>query len=173
MNTGKLILVVGWLICGLFALTAVVGPFTDNSNDGIGSIIATEIACIAFAIGGYFLSRYGKKLQEPALRAQKYIEMIVIREMSSIDNIASELGLSDLNQVMNEIQQTIYTNHLSGYSVDRQLRIISRSRTQEKKQSSANIQRLSFKCAACGANNEGVSASGAVRCEYCEAPAKL
>lgn len=146
--------------------TPVASP-DSRSNTKEGAVMGA-IFCGALSFGFFSLMGQGTALIRKRKRVQHYIELIVNRGITRVDEIAVASGRSDFNKVMAEIQGLIKEGFLPGYRLDVEERLVihhgSHAHTPEE---------VGFTCKSCGANNMVLALGGFIRCEYCGTPVKV
>ncbi len=120
-----------------------------------------------FVVGCFYLARIGYNNKNRAKATRRYVDIIVNQKQTSIDNIASIVDKTDVQQVMRELQDQINAGFLKGFAIDWSTREIKR-RTLAVTNSTPSGPPVVFTCKACGAQNEVSNTNGSVKCEYCE-----
>lgn len=170
LASGGCLLGLGGLFC-LLGLLGLASVLSEPGEPGCGLFFA-----VLFLLGGAGSLLLGMQLGRQAQRTKRYVDLIVNGGHTSVDAVASALGRSDIQQVQRELQPILGGALLPGYSLDPASRRILRPQVQPAGGVAGVLQqiqgtgprRVAFTCQACGANNEGLSIDGLVRCDFCE-----
>lgn len=170
--------VIGWILIAwssLLLITVVSSP-SDFKSDGA---LVFFMVLLPLA-GGIALLRKASKIKKLAARYKTYIDIVVNRNVKSIDNIASATGLS-YDAATKDLQDMINIGYLKDAYIHQgnreiilkhqkptpvayaQMKVVKQAAPQAAPQTKA------ARCPGCGANN--VVAVGRVsECEYCGTP---
>ncbi len=192
ISTGRVLKIVGVLLF----LTCLVGgygvydnemsTFGDLTDDGYLSLAVTG----AFAVLGIILWRYGGTLQYRGRMVREYLNVIVNKRFSDVDEISRIVG-KNRSQVEREIDFLIEKNYLPGALLDRGAGqvVVPSVRRHMEAESQWHRQRgeqtgggegtpsetaeapAVVVCRSCGAQALVVGGKAAV-CEYCGSPLK-
>ncbi|MDD4310531.1 MAG: hypothetical protein PHO32_09140 [Candidatus Cloacimonetes bacterium] len=156
---------VGWclVIFGVLVFIACVGV-----PEAVGAGI---FSFLLLGGGGFVMLRLSKKMKSRGSRYKKMINLVVNQKQTSIDNIASAVGLP-YDDVVADLQTMINSHYFPGASIDSTNREIILPIISTAPKEEYNHQAGSFKvvsCSSCGANNT-VTLGMVVPCDYCGAP---
>lgn len=166
MASGQTLYIAGLVIGGVFALAAIVAIGDPKSPPG------AFIVLVVLAAGGFFLARKGANTKKLAAATRRYIDIVVNQKQSSVDNVASIVGNSDVQKVMRDLQDQIDAGFLKGYSIDWTTREITRH-VAAATNSTPSGPPVVFSCKACGAQNEVSNTNSSIKCDYCDSPHKM
>jgi hypothetical protein len=126
---------------------------------------------ILFGAGGFCMYKIALKIKATGERYKKYIVMIVNQSQTSIDNLASAVGVS-YDEAVKDLQKMIDMGYFTGAYIDVSQREIILARPTQQQANNAAVASEQVKlvsCRSCGANNR--SYSGQIgECEYCGSP---
>lgn len=150
---------------------------------GIYSLIKKSFLIGIFAIlGGLFVGYYATSLAKRSARNRKYIDMIVNHHESSIDRIASVVGLP-YNKCLSELNQMISLGVLKNANIDTNTHTIRIETPAIEQQQGGGFmnsllgsdnggaEMVTASCPGCGAKVV-LRKGSTITCEYCDAPIK-
>lgn len=156
----------------LILLIGALRGTLDRIFDGFFFFVVL-VFCLLVGYPGYrFLVLKGIKGIRLRNRVRSYLNLIVNQGKRSLDNIAADLKRSDIQKVMEEVQEVIELGFLPGMKLDQATRTIDAALSASRKDELATGQdnkKVSFSCKPCGANNT-VSIprrKTVAECEYC------
>lgn len=142
---------------------------------GLGVIyLAGDMPLLAiFLIGaGIWVNYISRKMKLTGERYKKYIVLIVNQSQTSIDNIASIVGLP-YEAVMQDLQKMIDAGYFDNAHIDigkREIVLVQAMPQQTSQifvaQTQEQVQERLVTCESCGANNRILGQIG--KCEYCD-----
>lgn len=144
---------------------------------GLGSLEGSILSGLFFIAGGVALIYYSKQVKKKALRYKQYIELIVNREETSLDRIASTCNIQ-YDIVVKDLKLMIEKDILDGAILDQVGRTITVSKPAPMRPASyaapqvegyAAPVEVSCVCPGCGAKNV-VTKGTTINCEYCDSP---
>lgn len=165
LKDGKKVTVMSFVLMGLGALifTRILGGSSDTY---------TFLTAFALIGGGIWVFFIAKKMKIDGERYKKYIALVVNQNQTSIDNIASAVGIS-YDVAAKDLQKMIDTDYFHGAYIDVTQRVIvlAKSAPQQILQAAVGtqIQEKAFACGSCGANNR-ITIGQIAECEYCGSP---
>lgn len=173
MASGKLIKIVGMVLCGFAAIGLISGL-------GAGFDGGTLFIVIAFGAGGLALLNHAKKTKKEAESVKKYLSIIVNGGERSLDAIASATG-KQYDVVKTDIQKMIDKGFLKNAYLNENTREVVLATPSVKQEpvfyessyaesNYAAPQTRVVACPCCGANNTIYGEVG--ECEYCGSPIK-
>ena len=172
----KALTIVSYILMGMgliYAYSAFTGK--AEGSEGTTSAVSAGIASLVlFGGGGVILNRVAKKIRMTGVRYKKYIALIINHSQSSIDNIASAVGVS-YEAAVKDLQKMIDSGYFFGAYIDLARRefVIARSTAPQAvgAESAAAIheQIKIAACGSCGANNR-VTIGRISECAYCGSP---
>jgi len=163
INSGKGITIASYILIG-FGVIYIIMAFNDPEM---------LLAAFLFGGGGILLNWFARKLKRTGERYKKYITMVVNQNQTSIDNIASVVGIS-YDVVIKDLQKMIDSGYFVGAYIDISQReiVLAKSSDEQITPSSASLsvpqQERVVICKSCGANNRVLSQVG--ECDYCGSP---
>jgi len=152
---------------GVLVFMSIVG------SPGVG--VYFYLWAVALIGGGIWTFFIAKKMKVNGERYSKYISIIVNQSQTSIDNIASAVGL-DYSTVSKDLQKMIDVGYFYGAYIDvaqREIILAKPVMPQETvspnlhyaQAPSVQVQERIVNCTSCGANNRVTGQLG--ECEYC------
>jgi len=117
--------------------------------------------------GGFLLNGISRRMKVTGERYKKYIVLVVNHSQTSIDAIASAMGVPR-NVAMADLQEMIKRGYFKGAYIDKANREIhiARPSTQPQQETQAIMpEKRIVNCQSCGADNIVVGRFG--ECEYC------
>ena len=166
--TGKIASILGYIVGG-FSLLIIIFGMTDLESEG-------AVPALIFFIIIFILSilsvRKGLSIKKRLLRFRKYVELISVDQITSLENIAASTSQS-IDFVRSDLQKMIDKKYFANASLDlRSGEIIIGGGNAPAKASAeftaqnSHVSHETVKCPGCGATN--VKPIGAVSsCEYC------
>jgi len=130
-------------------------------------------AAVIFGGGGFLVNWFARKTKRTGERYKKYIALVVNQSQTSIDNIASAVGVS-YEVAAKDLQKMIDSGYFTGAYIDMAQREIILAKIAHPQvytpytPSHAPIQERVVTCGSCGANNRVAGHIG--ECEYCGSP---
>ena len=161
MKGGKVLSIVSFILMGMGAIYLIMA-FTEDS-----SMIA---AAIVFGAPGVWLFFKARKTKATGERYKKYISIVINQSQTSIDNIASAVGVT-YEVATKDLQKMIDTGYFTGAYIDVTQREIVLAKTAPQQvsapsmPSAVQVQERVVACGSCGANNRVTGQIG--ECEYC------
>lgn len=145
----------------------------------IGDDPGTAVFGIIFYGGGGALILWGsKKVKESGERYKKYIDIVINHEERTIENIASQMGLT-YDKTIKGLQLMIDKGYFEGAYIDRQNHEIVFPQRQhignvpnvgmQYDNSSQQMQQKVVKCPNCGGNNT-IIIGRVAECDFCGSP---
>jgi len=148
---------------------------------GIGGIylllvLAGSIQFISFTvlwfIGGCVMHVYARNIKTKSDRYRKYIDLIINKDHTSLDNISFALGIA-YDEAVTDLQKMISAGYFTGWRIDHTQRAIVYTMPQFvdnpfENPSARPLDRV-IHCESCGANNK-IAAGRVPKCEYCDSP---
>lgn len=163
MNSTKILPVVSLVLMGVGVIYLILA-ITDDS-----SMIP---AAIVFGAPGIWLFFKARKTKATGERYKKYIALIVNQSQTSIDNIASAVGVS-YEIAVKDLQKMIDTDYFAGAYIDVAQREIVLMKATPRQiiqdPAAAQAREKVVACGSCGANNR-VTVGRIAECEYCGSP---
>jgi hypothetical protein len=162
LRSVKAITVVSYILMGLGVIYLLIS-FADNNR----SVIT---AAIIFGGGGILINRFAKKTKLTGERYKKYISLVVNQNQSSIDNIASAIGIP-YETAVKDLQKMINIGYFTGAYIDVAQRdiVLAKPAPQQIIAPSAATVGIAHErvvtCGSCGANNKVIGQIG--ECEFC------
>ena len=180
---GKAISVVSYVLLGFAGIFLLMAIFSDTSM---------LFAAVLFGVGGILVNNFARNMKKAGLRYKRYIDLVVNRNMTSIQSIANDTGV-DYNTAVIDLQKMIQLGYFTGAQLDptrgtiflggqpvmqqtaygaqgiaQQVAQAFNPAFQQQQQSFAQQQaQVAVKaCPSCGANGR-VTAGQAAECEYC------
>lgn len=146
---------------------------------GLCSIGDSTLMGLFFLAGGIALILYAEKLKKKAMRNRQYIELIVNRDETSLDKIASICNIK-YDIMVKELQFLIDRNVLKGAIIDQGSRIITIRKETPVRNLSNNMINSSVAiasepvqvtciCSGCGAKHV-IYKGSTINCDYCDSP---
>ncbi|MCL2078935.1 MAG: hypothetical protein FWH17_03725 [Oscillospiraceae bacterium] len=125
--------------------------------------------------GGVWTFFKARKMKIDGERYKKYISIVINQSQTSIDNIASAVGIP-YDAAVKDLQKMIDTGYFTGAYIDVTQREIVLAKTVQVKESTSKeadslppsavqVQERIVACSSCGANNKVKGHVG--ECEYC------
>ncbi len=152
------------LTIGAFFVFVFLASLSETTVPFLGRVFFVLVGA-----GCFYLARIGYNNKQRANATRRYIDIIVNQKQSSVDNIASIVNKTDVEQVMRELQDQINAGFLNGYAIDRSTREIKK-RMLAVTNLTPSGPPVVFNCKACGAQNEVSNTNGSLKCGYCESP---
>jgi len=123
-------------------------------------------AAIIFDGGGVLVNWFARKTKREGERYKKYISLIVNQSQTSIDNIASAVGVT-YEAAAKDLQKMIDAGYFVGAYIDVSQREIVLAKPAQASAGSSvvQVQERVVTCGSCGANNRVMGQIG--ECEYC------
>lgn len=155
---GKILRIVSYLLMffGAIYISLVL-------TDGVTYITPA----ILFGGGGLLLNHYARKTKKRSERYKKYIMLVINQNQTSIDSIASAMGIA-YEMAVKDLQKMIDSGYLPASHIDitaRKIVTIAAKTSQTTEQAQAKV----LTCESCGANNR-IEAGQIAECEYCGSP---
>jgi len=128
------------------------------------------VTAILWGSGGIWLNRIAQRTTLTGERYKKYITLVVNQNYTSIDKIASAVGVS-YEDAAQDLQKMINSGYFTGAYINAAQREIVLARTapsQAFQAAAAQTQERVVTCGSCGANNRVSGQFG--ECEYCGSP---
>ena len=149
-------------ICFAFGLIG----FSTSVTDGFNS---TDIVTVLlFLGGGTLLVFFGYKAKKQYAKYKRYMNIVINKNQTNIDNIASET--KDSPQKVGEILLAMLEiGFFPGAYIDENLRKLVLPNAPIAHPQTTTVQTSIKKCPGCGANNTLV-AGKVIECEYCGSP---
>jgi len=125
---------------------------------------------VALVGGGVWTFLIARKMKANSERYKKYISIVVNQSQTSIDNIASAVGIA-YETALKDLQKMIDAGYFMGAYIDVTQREIILAKTAQPQESvspvshPAQTQERIVGCKSCGANNRVAGQLG--ECEYC------
>ena len=161
MKSNKPLYVVSYILI-LLGVMYLIMAFSVDTIFLAGTVI--------FGGGGVIIYCFARKTKRTGERYRKYISLIVNQNQTSIDNIASAVGVS-YNVTAKELQKMIDSGYFVGAYIDTTERDIVLAKTAQPQASvsftpsTVQLQERVVVCGSCGANNKVIGQVG--ECEYC------
>jgi len=160
VNSGKLVAFISYvlILIGVFTLFGFIAY-------GGGFIVP-----ILFIIGGIWVNRISRRTKATGERYKKYIALVVNQSQTSIDNIASAVGVS-YEVAIADLQKMIAMGYFRGAQIDFARRSIGLPVMQvhgAPQGPAAFVEDRVVVCPGCGANNKVTARVS--ECEYCGSP---
>lgn len=168
MNNGNILLVIGiFFLFGAFVtLTQLFGSSAD-----IGS---TAFGILFYGLGGAGLIYASKRIKDTGKRYKKFIDIVINQRQTTIENIASQMGLG-YDETVKGLQKMIDKGYFKGAYIDQGNHEIVLPNTNvvqptfNNQNANTNAQQRTIKCPNCGGNN--IIVVGQVgECEFCGSP---
>lgn len=169
MKNSKVIMGIGiFFIFGAFVmLVDLIGGDTDTSTGVFGFLF--------YLVGGVLMIYGSKKIKEAGERYKKYIYIVINQQQHTIENIASQVGLSYVATVK-ELQKMIDKGYFGGAYIDQDNHeIVLPNKTmgtlveQDTVFASSAPKQKTVKCSNCGGNNI-INIGQVCECDYCGSP---
>ena len=159
----KLLYGISYVLLGMLIIY-IIGVVTGSveETEDMDVLAGAIVAIIIFGGSGVWLHRFAKKAKIAGEKYRKYTPIVIKQNQTSLDYIASALGLP-FDMVVNDLQEMIDNNYYAGAYIDLTLREIV---IPKKVQYSAPIQEIIVICEGCGATNKAASRQ-IIECEYC------
>lgn len=161
-----------YIVMGVILILAGIGGLSDNI-----------LLALFFIVGGIALIYYSKQVKKKSMRYKQYIELIVNREETSLDKIASVCNIQ-YDVMLKDLQLMINKDVLEGAILDQNSRTISIRKAAPMRPASyatapqmdsayttapAQQVEVTCVCPGCGAKNIVIKGS-TINCEYCDSP---
>jgi hypothetical protein len=165
LNDGKTVAIISYLLIGIGFICLAIAV-TDDSG--------LILPAVLFGAGGIWVNRLAKRMTVTGERYKKYILLIANQNQTSIDDIASVVGVS-YEEAVADLLKMIETGYFSGAYIAQRKIVLAHSTTEEyappeeSTSSPAQPQIKVVTCSGCGANNR-VIVDQIVECEYCGKP---
>ena len=175
LKSSKTLMIVSYILMGLgviYFFAAVTGNVEETENT-MNAISAGILMLVMFSGGGVILNWFARKTKRAGERYKKYIALIVNQSQTSIDNIASAVGIP-YDAVSKDLQKMIDSGYFVGAYIDTTQREIMLAKVAPPQVSTSSapsalqVQERVVICRSCGANNRVVGQIG--ECEYCGSP---
>lgn len=154
-----------WAAIGVLLIWAEISDSTSSGYD-------LAVCLIVFIGGGLLLFNGSRKVKASGERYEKYIDIILNKHETSIDNIASEMSLS-YGKAVKELQDIIDNGYLDDSYIDHgnhEIVLSQRYRAYEvPNETDRKRPQKIVVCKNCGGNNT-VTAGSACECEFCGSP---
>ena len=153
-------------------ILVIIGIFIFSVAVDYGDLY-TYLWAVALIGGGVWTFFTARRMKIAGERYKKYISIIVNQGQTSIDNIASAVGVT-YELAAKDLQKMIDLGYFAGAYIDvaqREIVLAQISSPQEPIPSAtatAQAQERVATCGSCGANNRIVGQIG--ECEYCASP---
>ncbi|MDR0293649.1 MAG: hypothetical protein LBH95_05795 [Oscillospiraceae bacterium] len=159
LKDGKKVTVVSFILMGLGAFIFLA------ALDGSTYTFFWAVALVGGGIWAFVLAR---RMKVDGERYKKYIAMIVNQSQTSVDNIASAVGVS-YEIAVKDLQKMIDAGYFAGAYIDASQREIVLAKNAPPQvsagPSAVQVQERVVTCGSCGANNKVTGHTG--ECEYC------
>lgn len=174
---GKVLIIIGYVI-GAFFLLGLIISIVNNSTSSTNRIVIFFMSS-AFLFLAVLLIIQGSKIKKIIKRFKKYVGLISMKNMTSLDSIASSTSQS-IDFVRNDIQRMIDKRFFAAAYIDtnkNEIVILNPNMNAQQIQTNYNIYKNTAQkveqimCSGCGANNlirKGIASV----CEFCGAPLK-
>lgn len=130
------------------------------------------LAAAVFGIPGIWLFFKSKQTKAAGAKYRKYIAIVINQNQTSIDNIASAMGVK-YEQAAKDLQKMINAGYFTGAYIDVTQReiVLARVAPPQTAQDFAIAQSSTIvvSCNSCGANNQVIHGRTS-ECEYCGSP---
>lgn len=159
--TAKICSILGYCVVVFFTLMLYV-TINDIAKDGTNKTAGT-LMCIFFISCGAILIFIGSHTKKIIKRYRKYVNLISVANMTSLDSLARNTGQS-VDFVKKDIQRMIDGKLFFNAYIDRETDeiVIGKNKTQKN----INQETESIICSGCGAMNYRLKGT-AINCEYC------
>ncbi len=162
MQNSKILKVIGiiFILCGLSMITSI------RSGSGFGAFI--------FYVGGGALIIYGsERVKKSGELYKKFIEIVINQNQTTIENIASAMGLT-YEETVEGLQKMIDKGYFEGAYIDHSKHeIVLHSRNNVAQETgfegAAQPQQRVVKCPNCGGNN-WITVGRVCECDFCGSP---
>lgn len=145
----------------------------------IGNDAGTALFGFLFYAGGGALIIWESiKVKQSGERYKKYIDIVINQEQRTIENIASQMGLS-YDQTVKGLQKMIDVGYFSGAYIDqanheivfprRQQQVAENTYVQQSSSAPSQPQQKAVKCPNCGGNNI-ITIGRICECDFCGSP---
>lgn len=133
---------------------------------------STWLMAIALGGGGVWVNMIARRMKSDGEKYKKYISIVVNQSQTSIDNIASMVGVS-YETAVSDLTKMIDSGYFVGAYINESTReiVMAAAVQQPEVLAQSNTQTL-YKvatCNSCGANNS-VVVGRVAECEYCGSP---
>jgi len=168
----KLLMIVSFVLMGL----GVMHLFRALGSWGTFGAFSSYTLFLAIVTGGggLYLYRIAKRTKITGEKYKQYIAIIINHGQSSIDNIASAMGVA-YEMAVDDLQKMIVAGFFPGAYIDftRRKILFKKPVSQGVEGSTVNAhgmpQAMVSNCQNCGANNT-IDAGQLAECEYCGSP---
>lgn len=166
MHNSKILLGIG--IFFLFGAFVMITQLFDSSAN-IGSVV---FGILFYGVGGAGILYAAKRLKDTGERYKKLIDIVINQKQTTIENIASQMGLG-YNETVKSLQKMIDKDYFSGTYIDQGNHEIVLLNTNVVQSTGDDpkmiIRQKTVKCPNCGGNNVTNVGQAAV-CEFCGSP---
>jgi len=168
MRDGKKVTIISFVLVGIGVLIYSMALEVDAAY--------FYMWALALVGGGVWTFLMARKMKVEGERYKKYISIVVNQGQTSIDNIASAVGVS-YQAAAKDLQKMIDAGYFSGAYIDVTQREIVLARAAppqgsasyaQSAPSAVKVQERIVSCGSCGANNKVKGQIG--ECEYCGSP---
>ena len=170
---GKIFSILGYFLGSVF-LIALLVELTDGKQSEYSFGYTASMYLVFLGLAGFLIFK-GITIKNRIKRFKKYVGLISIEHITSLQNIASSINQS-LDFVTKDIQKLINKKFFSNAYLDIKNGkiIIKKPNFQQASvilSQNAKAETEQVKCNSCGANN--IKVKGIMgNCEYCESPLK-
>jgi len=165
MTNHKIVTIISFVLMGIGGLSLLTNIITLYF--GITSMLYSAL----LIGGGFWLNNLGKKMKATGERYKKYIDVVVNRNETSIDNIAATVGVP-YSDALEDLRKMIEAGYFAGAYLDTNSRRIVLAQTHAgpfTQGMASQPQEKVVTCNGCGANNK-VFVGLVTMCEYCGSP---
>lgn len=168
MHNSKILLGIG--IFFLFGAFVMITQLFDSSAD-TGS---TVFGILFYGAGGAGLIYAAKRLKDTGERYKKFIDIVINQRQTTIENIASQMGLG-YDETVKGLQKMIDKGYFNGAYIDQGNHEIVLPNTNivqptvNAQSTNTNVQQRTVKCPNCGGNNV-INVGQVAECEFCGSP---
>ncbi|MCR5254318.1 MAG: hypothetical protein K6D96_00170 [Acetatifactor sp.] len=168
MHNSKVLLGIGifFLFCAFVMITQLFDSSSDTSS--------TLSGVLFYGAGGGGLIYAAKRLKDTGERYKKFIDIVINQRQTTIDNIASQMGLG-YDETVNGLQKMIDKGYFNGAYIDQgnhEIVLLNISNNQPMVNdhiTNVNAQQRTVKCPNCGGNNI-IYVGQVAECEFCGSP---
>ena len=168
LHNSKVLLVVGiiFVIFAFLMITQLFDPTVDKSSTLLGTLF--------YGGGGAGLIYAAKRLKDTGERYKKFIDIVINQRQTTIENIASQMGLG-YDETVKGLQKMIDKGYFNGAYIDQGNHEIVLPNTNivqstyNGQNMNNNVQQRTVKCPNCGGNNV-INVGQVSECEFCGSP---